>query len=178
MLFRSNGSNYLSVLNSASGVLNFHQTDSYTLSAWVYAYSIPATANSGVAIINKGDNQWTLAAYDAAASPKYWEITTRANNAYLQCRSNSGTPGPVTTANSSVGAWHHIVGNYTGAAVSGAVAESLYYDGKLISVLSSTNTNTTGRAETFNVYIGALGGGTAPGSSVTRGQVEIGRAHV
>ncbi len=159
---RLNGTNQrFQAANTASSKLNFQLTDSYTLSAWMYPYAITTTANSGHKIIDKGDNQYVLAIYDAA-TPKYWEITTRGNNAYNQCRSN-GTP--TITGDASVGAWHHLVGTYQGAAVGQPVAESLYYDGVLINTWAGTNTNNTGRNLTYNVSLGVQAAGTAPGGT-------------
>ncbi|HAO99917.1 MAG TPA: hypothetical protein DCQ83_07725 [Fibrobacteres bacterium] len=163
---RFNGTNQrFQAANTASSKLNFQMTDSYTLSAWMFPVAITTTANSGHKIIDKGDNQYVLAIYDAA-TPKYWEITTRGNNAYNQCRSN-GTP--TITGDDAVGAWHHLVGTYQGAAVGSAIAESLFYDGNLINTWAGTNTNNTGRNLTYNVSLGVQAAGTAPaGTTFTR----------
>jgi hypothetical protein len=161
-----NGTNqYFAVAGSVTGPLNFKMTDNYSFSSWVFVNSVPATSNSGIQIINKGDNQYTMAAYDGATSPKYWEITTRGNNGYQQARSNGS---PAITANSHIGSWHYISGTYQGAPVGAAIAETLYIDGARVNVLATTNQNNTGRNETFGVHIGGLAGGTAPGSTFTR----------
>jgi hypothetical protein len=168
-----NGTNqYFAVANSAAGALNYRMTDSYTFSSWVFVNDVPATGSSGIQILNKGDNQYTMAAYDGNATPKYWEITTRGNNTYLQARSN-GTPS--ITANSHIGSWRFISGTYTGAPVGQAIAETLYIDGVRVNTLAATNTSTQGRDLTYNVHIGALAAGTAPGATFSRyfvGQID------
>ncbi len=161
---------YFTVLNSATGVLNFHLTDNFTVSAWVFAATVPAVANSGMVILNKGDNQWTFETQDNAATPKYWVVEARGNNAFLNARSTGLTGSPVVTSNSSVGSWHHLMGTYKGAAVNGAIAETLFYDGNPVATLAAVNMNNNGRNENYNVFIGALPSNTSPpnGASVSR----------
>jgi biopolymer transport protein ExbB len=161
-------SQYFSLQNSASGPLNFRMTDSYSFSAWVHLAGVPNTANSGLVILNKGDNQWMFELYDAGATPKYWVMETRGNNTFLNARSNTAMP-PIT-ANEGVGSWHYIAGTYRGGAVGTAIAETLYYDGKRAAVMAATNTNNNGRNESFNVHMGAMpNNASAPaGSSRSR----------
>jgi hypothetical protein len=153
------------LLNSANGVLNFHLTDNFTVSAWVNIASVPPGRNAGLAIINKGDNQWTMEAQDTSNLTKYWLIEVRGNNNFLYARSD-GTPK--ITANSGIGIWHHLTGTFHGAAIGQALAETLYYDGNPVRVITPTYSNNTGRNENFNVFIGVLGGGTAPGTTFSR----------
>ena len=160
---------YFTVLNSATGVLNFHLTDNFTVSAWLYVAAVPAVAGSGIVIMNKGDNQWTFEAQDNAATPKYWVVEARGNNTFLNARSTGfPTAGfPAVTANGSVGSWHHLMGTYKGAAVMGAIAETLFYDGNPISVSAYVNMNNNGRNENFNVFIGTLPSNTSPPNGAT-----------
>jgi hypothetical protein len=161
-----NGTNqYFALLNSASGPLNFHLTDNFTLSEWVNIASVPTGKNVGLGIITKGDNQWDMEAQDSVVATKGWQVEVRANNTFLFCRSN-GTPN--ITANSGIGVWHHLVGVFRGAPVGQAMAETLYYDGVPVRTLAANNSNNTGRNENFNVLIGAMGGGNAPGATVSR----------
>ena len=155
---------------SAAGVLNFHLTDNFTVSAWLYVAAVPAVAGSGIAIMNKGDNQWTFEAQDNAATPKYWVVEARGNNAFLNARSTGfPTAGfPAVTANGGIGGWHHLMGTYKGAAAMGAIAETLFYDGKPVAISNYVNMNNNGRNENFNVTIGALVAGTAPGTTFSR----------
>ena len=171
---------YFQALNTASGPLNLNLTNNYVLSAWVKLASVTTNTNDGHKIIDKGDNQYVLAVYGNTGDDNgqhFWEITTRGNNTYNQCTSNTAStgannctgPGPIIPAENGVGSWHHIVGTYQGAAVSGAVAETLYVDGDLVSTRQFTNTNNTGRNETFNVSLGVQAAGTAPlGTTFTR----------
>ncbi len=152
----SGSAQYFIDSNTASGPLNFHMTDSYTISAWIYPAAITSSGTDGNAILDKGNDQYILQAY-SNGSVKRWNFTTRGNNTFLQ-----DTSAGSLTAQSGVGGWHHLMGVYHGAATGGAIAESLYYDGNLANALSATNSNTTGRGESQSVFIGALGSGTAP----------------
>jgi hypothetical protein len=171
---------YFQALNTASGPLNLNLTHNYALSAWVKLASVTTNTGDGHKIIDKGDNQYVLAVYGNTGDDNgqhFWEITTRGNNTYNQCTSNTastgannctGTGTPIT-AESGVGIWTHVVGQYQGAPVSGAVAESLYVNGALVSTRQFTNTNNTGRNENFNVSLGVQAAGTAPlGTTFTR----------
>ena len=120
-----NGSNqYFTLLNSANGPLNFHLTDNFTMSAWVNIAAVPPGRNAGLAIINKGDNQWTMEAQDTSNLTKYWLIEVRGNNNFLYARSD-GTPK--ITANSGIGIWHHLTGTFHGAAIGQADASRALY---------------------------------------------------
>jgi hypothetical protein len=163
-----NGTNqYFTLLNSAAGPMNFHLTDRFTLSEWVNIASVPTGRNVGLGIITKGDNQWNMEAQDTAINTKAWQVEVRANGTFLYARSD-GTNGTAITANSGLGQWHHLVGVFRGAPVGQSMAETLYYDGVRVRTLTANNSNNNGRNENFNVLIGAMGGGSAPGTVVSR----------
>jgi len=154
-------SQYFSVLNSASGVLNFGLNDNYSFSAWTNASAINPGANLGNAIVNKGDNQYAFAIFGSNANTtKYYELALRSSAGFGQASSN-----PLVVA--TVGNWRHIVGTKTTPAL-GSVAESLYVDGVLAGTNAATGMTTTNRVETFNFHIGTLAAGSAPGTTFSR----------
>ena len=160
---------YFVVPNSASSALNFQQTDSYTLSAWIKPEEISAEASTGHKIIDKGDNQYVLATYGPDAESRFWEITIRGNGTWNQCQADGALEGiNAILASSSVGSWHHLVGTYTGGAVDDTVTQRLYYDGILVAECPIVNTSEDGRVETFDVHLGVQAEGSAPGTAFSR----------
>jgi hypothetical protein len=164
-----NGTNqYFMVPNSASGALNLQMNQSYTLSSWVYLDSILTASNgNGQKIIEKGDNQYTLAFYNnnGTNAGKFWEITTRGNNGYLQATSQASG----VTTDQTRRAWRHIVGTWQGGAVGHPMVEKLYIDGKLIQTLNLQNVSNSGRDTAYNVFIGTAASGGGPlGTSYAR----------
>jgi hypothetical protein len=142
------------VQNSVVGPLDFTLEQNYTLSVWANPSAI-STGGDGHKLIEKGDDQWTLAIYNAS-TPKYWEITTKINNGqatWMQTTSQAaGVP-----ADSGVNKWNHIVGIYRGAPVNSPVAESLWVNGAFMATRAETPTNlTTSRTITRPVNIGAM----------------------
>jgi len=161
-------SQFFQVAGSASGRLNFSQADSYTLSSWINPTAIATTTNTGHKIIDKGDNQYVLATYGPDETTRYWEITIRGNNTWNQCQADGSFAGSTAVlASSSVNAWNHLVGTYTGGAVGAAVTQRLYYNGVLVNQCEITNSETTGRNEGVNVHIGVQSG-AAPSGTYTR----------
>jgi len=161
-------SDYFRVPSTASGKLNFTQADSYTLSAWINPTAISTAANTGHKIIDKGDNQYVLATYGPDETTRYWEITIRGNGTWNQCQADGNNlPGPAVLASSSVGAWNHLVGTYTGGAVGSPVTQRLYYNGALVAECAITNDTPDGRNEGVDVHLGVQSG-AAPSGTYTR----------
>jgi hypothetical protein len=160
---RFNGTDqHFAVPNSAASELNFGMDHGYSVSAWANA-AVVAVNNNGHKILDKGDNQYGLAIYNGS-NPKYWEITTRGNNTWNQTTSQ----GAGIQADTMTNQWHHIMGVWDGAAVGQPVTQKLYLDGALVATSNLTNTSTQGRNTDFNVHIGTMGGGTAPGTAFER----------
>ena len=156
---------YFQVTNSATGALDFGLDKNYTISAWANPNQIPVNGD-GMKIVEKGDDQWTVAVYNGS-NPKYWEITTRVNGSgtYMQCTSEAAA----VTAESGINKWNHIVGIYRGGAINTAVAESLWVNGVFLATRTETPTSlTTNRNTTRPVNIGAQGTGVLPAGAYTR----------
>jgi hypothetical protein len=172
-------SQYFTVPNSVTGRLNLAVNQSYTLSAWAKPAVVTTASGSGHKIIEKGDNQYTLAIYGNGTNPRYWEITTKLNNgAATWAQATSGNlplnanqtmlvPQAIV-ADSGIGKWNFIAGKYIGAEVGSAMAETVFVDavpaGSRFENISSL---TASRTLTFQVNIGAQSG-TAPASNYSR----------
>lgn len=121
---------FLAATGSASGALNFPESGSFTLSAWVFADSLD---NSFHEIISKGDLDYGMQLHNI----NKWEITD-----FLDATGWQTVRSPATAQT-----WKYIVGMRDGT------KEYLYVDGVLASD-SIALRDSTGRNETFDLCIG------------------------
>ncbi len=121
---------FLAASGSASGALNFPESGSFTLSAWVFADSLD---NRFHEIISKGDLDYGMQLHNI----NKWEITD-----FLDASGWQTVRSPATAQT-----WKYIVG------VRDGTKEYLYVDGVLASD-SIALRDSTGRIETFDLCIG------------------------
>jgi hypothetical protein len=170
-----NGTNqFLTVPGSASGRMSFSLAQDYTLSGWVNPTAITTATGNGHKIVEKGDNQWTLATYGTGSDPKYWEITTKMNNGGQTWAQATSGPAHVLAgvnpivADSGIGKWTLITGIYRGAAVGASMAETLYVNGvPTASRVEPIGDSAANRTTTVQVHIGVQSG-AAPSGTYTR----------
>ncbi|HAO98856.1 MAG TPA: hypothetical protein DCQ83_02295, partial [Fibrobacteres bacterium] len=144
--FASASSQFMVALNSASSALSLPFGGPFTLSSWVNP-----TTNGQTVIMGKGDNQFAL--QENASS--FFEGSDYQTG-------TSTTPGWFSVTQGSVpstGVWSHVVFVRPSTA-----AESLYVNGTLVSTTVATSSSATARNTSFNLHIGTLVSGTAPGT--------------
>ena len=124
-------SSYISVPNTAAGMLDFPENGSYGFSAWVYADTLDGQYHM---ILSKGDNQYGMQIHNI----NEWEIFEFHGATGWQC---IRTPAAARR-------WTYVVGIRAGS------NEYLYVDGALADSTMITVSDTAGRNTSSNVYIG------------------------
>jgi hypothetical protein len=112
------GGNYYATLANAAN-FSFERTDSFSLSCWV-----KPTANSWTVLLSKQTSAapiagWVLMQGMGTANPAF--VFDLASNGY------SNRAQARTTAEFSMGAWHHVVATYTGTST--VAGMKIYVDG-------------------------------------------------
>ena len=134
-------SSYLVALNTAASTLNFPEGGPFTLSAW-----INSTANGQKVILGKSDYTYSL------------QLNSGSN--YEGCDFQSGQGWYCAASDQPpTGQWIHY------ANVVNALAESLYVNGVLVSGSPTLGSSGNARRADYNVFIGAMIAGTAPGTA-------------
>jgi hypothetical protein len=134
--------NYFRAGGTASGKLNFPEGSNYSISAWVFANSLPSAGT----ILSKHDNDYALKLNAGSDSWEFFEFGTDATTPgwnYV----NAPTDG-------ETGVWKHLVGIHS------TVETILYVNGQPLSGGVGTATSTAARVLTRDVVIGAQPAGS------------------